>query len=220
MYYQREKVMAIAKNVAERRYDRIAWLYDFMEKPMERMLFSGLRKELLSPLQGKVIEVGAGTGKNFPYYPEGVELTAIDISARMLAKAAKRAERLGIEVDLRRMDAENLDFPDDYFDYAVATFVFCSVPDPVKGLKELARVVNGDGLILLIEHVRSENRFLGKLMDWLNPVVRVVMGPNINRRTVENVEKAGLEVISVERRGPEIVKKIQARPAGGEKADS
>jgi ubiquinone/menaquinone biosynthesis C-methylase UbiE len=205
----------MTKNTAERRYDRIAWLYDFMEKPMERMFFSGLRKELLSSLQGKVLEVGVGTGKNLPYYPESVELTAIDISSKMLAKAGKRAERLGKEADLRQMDAENLDFPDNYFDYAVATFVFCSVPDPVKGLIELKRVVKDDGLVLLIEHVRSQNRFLGKIMDWLNPVVRAIMGPNINRRTVENVEKAGLEVISVERRGPEIVKKIQARPPRG-----
>lgn len=203
----------MAKNAAERRYDRIAWLYDLMEKPVERMFFSGLRKELLSSLQGKVLEVGVGTGKNLPYYPEGVELTAIDISSKMLARARKRAERLGKKVDLRRMDAENLDFPDDYFDYAVATFVFCSVPDPVKGLTELRRVIKDDGLVLLIEHVRSENRFLGKIMDWLNPLVRALMGPNINRRTVENVKKAGLKVISVERRGPEIVKKICARPA-------
>ena len=207
----------MAKNAAEKRYDRIAWLYDLMEMPMERMFFSGLRKELLSSLQGKVLEVGVGTGKNLPYYPEGVELAAIDISSKMLAKAGRRAERLGIKADLREMDAENLDFPDDYFDYAIATFVFCSVPDPVKGLMELNRVVKDDGLILLIEHVRSENRFLGKIMDWLNPVVRAVMGPNINRRTVKNVEKAGLQVISVERRGPEIVKKIQARPAGSVK---
>ena len=120
----------MAKNAAERRYDRTAWIYDSMEKPMERMLFSGLRKELLSHLQGKVIEVGAGTGKNFPYYPEGVELAAIDISARMLAKAAKRAEGLGMQVDLRRMDAEDLDFPDDYFDYAVATFASVRFPIP------------------------------------------------------------------------------------------
>ena len=208
----------MAKNVAERRYDRIAWIYDSMESPTERMFFSSLRRELLSSLRGKVLEVGVGTGKNLSYYPEGVELAAIDISSRMLAKAAKRAEGLGMQVDLRRMDAEDLDFPDDYFDYAVATFVFCSVPDPVRGLRELARVVKDDGLILLIEHVRSENRFLGKIMDWLNPVVRAVMGPNINRRTVENVEKAGLKVISVERRGPEIVKKIQARPAKGGEA--
>ena len=76
-----------------------------------------------------------------------------------------------------------------------------------------------DGLILLIEHVRSENRFGGKIMDWLNPVVRAgFRDRNINRRTVENVEKAGLKVVSVERRGPEIVKKIQARPAKGEEA--
>jgi protein-L-isoaspartate O-methyltransferase len=180
----------VSEDKAEaRRYDRVAWRYDLLEAPMERMFFSRLRKELLSGVSGKVLEVGVGTGKSLPYYPDGVEPVGIDISPKMLAKAKKRAGSLGMDVDLRVMDVENLQFPDGTFDFIVVTFVFCSAGDPVKGLRELARVVTDDGKILMLEHVRSEN---------------------INRRTVENVRAAGLEVVSVQSRGPKILKKIVA----------
>jgi ubiquinone/menaquinone biosynthesis C-methylase UbiE len=202
----------MSNNKAEaKRYDRVAWRYDFLESPMEMMAFSKLRKEMLADVSGKVLDVGTGTGKNLPYYPAGVELVGIDISPKMLAKAKTRAGKLGLDVDLQVMDVENLQFPDSTFDFIVVTFVFCSVSDPIKGLRELARVVRDDGTILLLEHVRSENRVLGKIMDWLNPEARALFGPNINRRTVENIKRAGLEVVSVESKGPKILKKIVAR---------
>jgi ubiquinone/menaquinone biosynthesis C-methylase UbiE len=202
----------MSNNKAEaKRYDRVAWRYDFLESPMEMMAFSKLRKEMLADVSGKVLDVGTGTGKNLPYYPAGVELVGIDISPKMLAKAKTRAEKLGLDVDLQVMDVENLQFPDSTFDFIIVTFVFCSVSDPIKGLRELARVVRDDGTILLLEHVRSENRVLGKIMDWLNPEARALFGPNINRRTVENIKRAGLEVVSVESKGPKILKKIVAR---------
>jgi ubiquinone/menaquinone biosynthesis C-methylase UbiE len=178
-------------------YNRVAWRYDLLEMPMERMLFSKLRREMLQGLSGKILDVGVGTGKNLPFYPNGVELTGIDISPRMLEKARKRADKLGIDADLRVMDVENLQFPDKTFDFIVVVFVFCSVTDPVKGLRELARVVKDDGKILMLEHVRSENRVIGKLMDWFNPIARWLFGPNINRQTVANVEAAVLAIVSV-----------------------
>ena len=193
-------------------YDRVAWRYDFLEAPMERMFFTKLRKDMLEGVSGKVLDVGVGTGKNLPYYDEGVELTGIDISPRMLSRAWKRADKLRMDVDLQVMDVEDLKFPDRTFDFIVVTFVFCSVTDPVKGLRELSRVIKDDGTILMLEHVRSENRVLGKLMDWFNPVARWLFGPNINRRTVENVEAAGLEVVSAQSEGPKILRKIVARP--------
>jgi ubiquinone/menaquinone biosynthesis C-methylase UbiE len=202
----------MSNNKAEaKRYDRVAWRYDFLESPMEMMAFSKLRSQMLAGVRGKVLDVGTGTGKNLRYYPAGVELVGIDISPKMLAKAKTRAEKLGLDVDLQVMDVENLQFPDSTFDFIIVTFVFCSVSDPIKGLRELARVVRDDGTILLLEHVRSENRVLGKIMDWLNPEARALFGPNINRRTVENIKRAGLEVVSVESKGSKILKKIVAR---------
>jgi len=202
----------VSEDKAEaRRYNRVAWRYDILESPMEKMVFTKLRREMLSGVSGKVLEVGVGTGKSLPYYPEGVELVGIDISPKMLEKARKRADKLGIGVDLRVMDVENLQFPDKTFDLIVVVFVFCSVTDPVKGLRELARVVKDDGKILMLEHVRSENRVIGKLMDWFNPIARWLFGPNINRQTVANVEAAGLAIVSVESKGLKIIKRIVAR---------
>ncbi len=180
------------------RYNRIAPLYDFMETLAERR-YRNWRQRVWSLVEGpKVLEVGVGTGKNMPYYPPGVQVTGVDLSEKMLLRARRRAERMGLSVALLQMDAQVLDFPDDTFDSAVATFVFCSVPDPVRGLREMARVVRPGGRIVLLEHVRAEHPLLGRLMDLLDPLVARLMGPHINRETVENVRRAGLTLERVE----------------------
>lgn len=139
------------------------------------------------------VGVGTGTGKNFPYHSPGVEGVGIDIGQCMLQRAQQRAEELGKTLELHWMDAQRLDCPDDSFDAAVATFVFCSVPDAVQGLCELSRIVKPEGRIFLLEHVYiDEPRIIGKVMDLLDPLARRLMGPHINRRTEQNVRRAGL----------------------------
>lgn len=181
------------------RYDRLAPLYDVLEWLPERTRFGRWRAHLWHQVApGCLLEVGVGTGKNMPYYPPGTTVTAVDISPKMLSRAAKRAARVGREVHLGRMDAQALEFPDAAFDAAAATFVFCSVPDPVRGLRELRRVVRRGGRIYLLEHMRAEQPVLGRIMDWLDPIVVRLLGPHINRRTVDNVAAAGLEIEAVE----------------------
>lgn len=129
---------------------------------MEALRFSAWRGRIGNRIQGhRVLEVGVGTGKNFPFYPTGVEVKAIDFSPRMLARARKRAAIPGTHVELLEMDIQNLAFPDNSFDTVFATFVFCSVPDPVRGLAELRRVCRPGGRLLLLEHMRPEGRIKG-----------------------------------------------------------
>lgn len=202
----------IATETTRRRYQRLSRFYDRMEAMQERRYFPWRRK-LWSLVSGsRVLEVGVGTGKNMEFYPPGLEVIAIDLTPGMLERANRRAEELHLKVDLRLGDVQCLEFPDDSFDTIVGTFVFCSVPDPVLGLRELKRVLRPGGQVLLLEHMRSANRLIGVLMDLANPVAVRVMGANINRRTVENVSRSGLKVEAVENLGAGgIYKLITAR---------
>jgi len=158
--------------------------------------------------------VGVGTGKNFPYHPADIDVVGVDLSERMLAQARRKRQTRGENVPLVQLDARRLAFADDVFDAAVATFVFCSVPDPVQGLREVQRVVKPGGPILLLEHVRVNAPVVGTVMDLLDPLVVRVMGAHINRATEENVRRAGLRVLSVEALTPgALVKYIQAQAA-------
>lgn len=195
----------------KKRYDRVSRVYDSMDKMMK----DSWRKDMLQEVEGKVLEAGIGTGANLPYYPAGIELTGIDFSPKMLEHARKKLDTLTLPytVTLEEMDIQQLDFPDDTFDYVVTTCVFCSVPDPVKGLKELGRVCKPDGKILMLEHMRSENEAVGKAMDLFNPLAVNTWGANINRKTLENINKAGLKIEQKENLFSTIVRKIVVKPA-------
>ncbi len=183
-----------ATAITRARYQRLAPLYDLMERMAERRYHSW-RIELWSLARGpRVLEVGVGTGKNLSYYPPGLEMTAIDLTPGMLERARSRASTLNVPVDLRLADVQDLDFPAASFDSAVATFVFCSVPDPVLGLAELRRVVKRGGQVLMLEHMRPAHPTVRRAMDFLNPLVVRVMGANINRPTLTNIQKAGLQL--------------------------
>ncbi len=200
-------------NPTRRRYDRLASFYDLLEAPVERFRFASWRARLRDRIVGdQALEVGVGTGKNLAYYPRDVKVTAVDLSPRMLERARRRASVLGLEVELREMDVQDLAFPDHIFDTVFVTFVFCSVPDPVLGLRELRRVCKPGGRLLLLEHMRPDNPVLGLLFDLLNPMVVRMMGANINRRTMENIRRAGWRIRVEERLSSDIVWWIEAEP--------
>ena len=196
--------------VVARRYDRIASVYDAFEAPMDWFGGRRRRRRVLMGATGRTLEVGIGTFRNLRLYPGDVRLVGVDLSKRMLVRARRRG---GPALPLIQADVEHLPFPTGAFDTVTATCVFCSVTDPVAGLAEVGRVVNADGHVLLLEHVRPRSRIGGWLADRLSPLTRRLFGPSLNRRTEENARAAGLDLLDVSRAG--IWRGITARPHGG-----
>lgn len=182
------------------RYDLIAPLYNIIEWPMEQLLFSRWRKQLWNQITGpQVLEIGVGTGKNIPYYPNNIALTGIDLSPGMLKRAKQlMAEKQQDRVTLKEMDAQDMGFPDNHFDDVVATFVFCSVPDPILGLKEALRVTKPGGTLHMLEHMRANPPVLASAMDKMDRPIHYLTGVHIARRTVSNVKEAGWDIEQVQ----------------------
>ncbi|MGM0365163.1 MAG: class I SAM-dependent methyltransferase [Actinomycetota bacterium] len=183
--------------MVEKKYDRNARFYDFFEFPLERMVYSKWRKKYFSPLEGKILEVGVGTGKNIDYYHPQAEVTAIDFSAGMLEKARRKLAASGRKnVILAKMDVEDLAFKSGLFDYVIASTVFCSVPHPLKGLKEINRVLKPGAKAVMIEHVLSKRKATSLLQNLFNPLVKSITGVSINRDTAASIREAGMELVA------------------------
>lgn len=198
--------------IIKKRYDRIAPYFEGLEAVMEGLFFKNWRKKLWAKVDGHhILEVGVGTGKNFDYYPADAQITAIDFSPAMLRQAIHKKARKTVCVDLNLMDVQSLDFADNSFDTVIGSFVFCSVPLPLKGLKELHRVCKPGGQVLLLEHVLSSKPVLAKVMNFINPVIVALVGANINRNTVKNVKACGFTLVRVDERSGDMIKLIEAR---------
>ncbi len=198
--------------IIKKRYDRIAPYFEGLEAVMEGLFFKNWRKKLWAKVDGHhILEVGVGTGKNFDYYPADAQITAIDFSPAMLRQAIHKKARKTVCVDLNLMDVQSLDFADNSFDTVIGSFVFCSVPLPLKGLKELHRVCKPGGQVLLLEHVLSSKPVLAKVMNFINPVIVALVGANINRNTVKNVKACGFTLVRVDERSSDMIKLIEAR---------
>jgi len=196
---------------ASEKYSRIAKAYDLLEWPIERLLFHKLRKEAIEYACDKTLEVGVGTGKNLSFYPESVELVAIDFSPGMLNIAEKKAKGIDLKsLQLREMDVEHLDFTDNSFDVVVSTFVFCTVPDPIAGLKELYRVLKPNGKAVFLEHMKSKNPIINIMLYIMNIASSNILGTSMVRKTQQNIEQTGFVIKSVENKAFDIVRLIIA----------
>lgn len=192
------------------RYDRTARHYDVMTWPMEVMAMDRYRSRLIAEVDGaRVLEVGVGTGRNLSLYTDAVQVDAIDFSPRMLERAQRRPPRANVRLAL--MDVQELAWPAETFDTVVSTCVFCSVPDALKGLQEIRRVLRAGGRALFLEHVRPGTPWLAALFDWLDPFVSR-RGPHINRRTMETIRAAGFVVEREENLMSDVLKLVVAHP--------
>lgn len=193
-----------------KRYNRNAFFFD----SMDRMIRDEWRQEVIGKAAGDVLEVGVGTGKNLSFYNRQIcrRVTGIDFSPGMLSKAYSKMAKAPVPVELIEMDAQQMAFPDHTFDTVVSTCVFCSIPDPMAGLQEVRRVCKPEGKIYFIEHMRLDWPVIGTAMDLFNPISVGLMGVNINRRTLENIEKSGIKIREVINKVGPLVRFIKASP--------
>ena len=194
-----------------RHYDRNAESYDQLIDPFERVLFGGGREWVCSRAQGEVLEIAAGTGRNLPFYPEGVRLTAVELSPGMLEIARRRAQELGVQAELRVGDAHDLPFPDASFDTVVATLALCTIPDDRRAVAEAARVLRPGGLLLLLEHVRSPILPVRILQRAFNPLTVLIENDHLIREPLRHIQDAGLVVEHLERSKWGVVERLAAR---------
>lgn len=187
-----------ATAITQARYQRIAPFYDRVVSMLGQRVRDWRRMQWQLVKGARVLEIGVGTGKNVEFWPVDKKITAIDLTPGMLEIARRRVEQFERDDDLRLGDVQSLEFASRTFDTVVATFLFCSVPDPIQGLREVGRVLSPGGQVLLLEHVRIDRPVIGTLMDLLAPLFVRFDGANINRRTVENVLAAGLHIERVE----------------------
>ena len=197
--------------VTRKKWDSTASKYDLLTRGPE-IRYADYKRTFFAPMQGKVLFLAAGTGLVFKYFPPNQDVTAIDISPKMLEKAAPRAEQYEGTIDLKEMDVHDLSssgFLDDSFDQIFTVCTFCSVPNPVHGLEQLRRVLKPGGRLRMFEHTGSRWFPFNLLLNLMTPVSRL-NGPELNRPTVENVARAGFTIQRVNNLYLDVVKTIEA----------
>jgi ubiquinone/menaquinone biosynthesis C-methylase UbiE len=186
-------------------YDRFARGYDKALAPFEKRFLTRWRKETLAflPENARLLEIGAGTGANFEFYPQSRCAVASEIALKMLDIARGKTN----QIRLVQADAETLPFAADTFDAAFATLVFCSIPKPENAFAELRRVVKPNGALVLLEHVRPRGLF-GYFFDFLNIFTVALIEDHFNRQTAKLAENAGLKILEVRRKAFGVVNLI------------
>lgn len=150
---------------------------------------------------GKTLEVAVGTALNLDHYPDGIELTGLDLSPEMLEIARERSTALDKAIDLREGDAHNLPFDTESFDTVVCTYSLCNIPDPQKAVDEMKRVLKPGGKLVLVDHIRAASKpvyWLQKVMEFLTSRLE---GEHMTRRPADQVERADFEIVERDRMG-------------------
>jgi phosphatidylethanolamine/phosphatidyl-N-methylethanolamine N-methyltransferase len=193
-----------------RTYDQIAPHYDKAMLPLDRWFLARLRATTLRylPEGARILELGAGTGLNFVFYPTNSVGVATEPNAGMIQLAGEK--KRPDNVRLVQSCAEQLPFQKHSFDAAFASLVFCSLARPDEAFKELRRVVKPAGVVLLLEHVRPDG-LLGPVFDLMNLISVPLFADHCNRRTAEAAHAAGLNVVKVEKSLLGIINLISCR---------
>jgi ubiquinone/menaquinone biosynthesis C-methylase UbiE len=206
----------------QQRYEHIAAFYDLLDLPFELGRYRAIRPHLFSGISGTILDAGVGTGRNMAFYPDGSQMTGIDLSPAMLARAERRRARLGINVELLEMDALATSFPNQHFDAIVATFLFCVLPDDLQlpALREFARICKPTAELRLLEYTYSSDPIRRFSMRIWAPWVRWMYGAGFDRQTERYLAQADLNVVETRFLFKDTIKLIVARPIGAEASGS
>lgn len=195
--------------LTQRKWDRVASRFDLMNGYGPELRWGPAKRMLFRLMRGRILFVAVGTGLDFSWFPPGQDVVGIDISERMLERARMKAARYPGRLALRQMDVRELAFPDAAFDQVFTSCTFCSVPDPVRGLEEVHRVLRPGGELHMFEHTGSAYFPFNVMLDLMTAISRHV-GPELNRNTVANVRRAGFVITGVERVYLDVVNLIHA----------
>ena len=198
--------------VNQRKWDSAARAYDFMNSFGTERRWAPFKRKLFGLMQGKVLFVAIGTGLDIQFFPPGQDIVALDISPGMLKKARVRSGVYSGSLTLRLADVHDATEWVERFDQVFTSCTFCSVPNPIEGLKSLRRILTPGGELHMFEHTASRYYPFRTMLDLMSPLVRQV-GPELNRETVENVKRAGFDVKAVDYVYLEVVKMIHAVPS-------
>jgi ubiquinone/menaquinone biosynthesis C-methylase UbiE len=172
--------------------------YDRMSRKSEEAGLRALRQSLLADADGRVLEIGAGTGANLPLY-DGIEsLVVTEPEPPMLRRLQRTAREHAPGAQVLRASAEDLPFEDETFDTVVSTLVLCGVDDQPRVLREVRRVLRPGGRLLFLEHVRADDPGLARFQDRVNWLNRLVVGCECNRPTLATIEAEQFEVSRLE----------------------
>ncbi|WP_047384805.1 MULTISPECIES: class I SAM-dependent methyltransferase [unclassified Cetobacterium] len=176
------------------KYSRIAKLFDKIERNMP---MKSIKENAVQMLNGKILEVGIGSGASLEYYPKDADVTGIDFSIGMLELAKKKSKLLDMKnITLLDMDIENMSFEDETFDSVFSSCVFCTVPNPEKGIAEVYRVLKPGGKAVFIEHMRSENEIINLALRFLNIFTKLILGTSLIRETEKTIRNTGFSKVT------------------------
>lgn len=188
-------------------------LYDPLLAPVEFLGLRRARRAVVADARGVVLEVGTGTGLNLPHYRQARLVVATDPDPAMLRRARRRVALARVPVMLVLADAQALPFRNGRFDTVVATCVFCTVPDPERGFREVRRILKTDGELRLLEHVRAPSRWAVRLQEWAAPAWRRLAGGcRLDRPTLRTARQAGFRVERVVARFGGVVIRARLHP--------
>ena len=193
----------------QRKWNRAAKNFDLMASKGAEWRWAPQKRALFSRMEGGILFLALGTGLDIAAFPPGKTITAIDISPRMLALAQARVEAYPGTITTHMMDVHDMPFAEASFDQVFTSCTFCSVPDPVAGLRALRRVLKPGGELFMFEHTGS-HYYPFKLMMNLMSQLSEKIGPAMNRDTVANVRAAGFDVVEVNNIFLDVVKIICA----------